>query len=263
VFVITRRSERAATLAAAGFYPIVADVTRPASLAGLPKVSRVLYAVGYDRGAGKSRHEVYVAGLRQVLDSLPDSVGTIIYISSTSVYGDWGGDWVNEQSPCRPRTDGGRVCLEAEQLLSQHAAGRKAIVLRLAGIYGPGRLPHRQALLTGGPVMAEPNTYLNLIHVSDAVNVVLAAENLAPPRLYVVADGQPVLRGEYYACAAALLRAPLPRFAPPADAECAQRRGGDNRRVDNRRLVTELDVRFAYPSYREGLAAALQDEPRP
>ena len=94
-----------------------------------------------------------------VLEALPDGVQKLIYISSTGVYGDFGGGWVDEESPCQPERAGGQACLAAEQLLAQHAGGAQAIVLRLAGIYGPDRLPYLQALAEGRPLERRPKGF--------------------------------------------------------------------------------------------------------
>jgi nucleoside-diphosphate-sugar epimerase len=102
---------------------------------------------------------------------------------------------------------------------------------------------------------------LNLIHVDDAANVVLAAEERArPPRTYLVSDGQPVLRRQYYEMLAQLLGAPPPQFiAPAADSPAAERAASD-KRISNQRMIEELGVQLAFPSYREGLAAIVAAE---
>jgi nucleoside-diphosphate-sugar epimerase len=103
---------------------------------------------------------------------------------------------------------------------------------------------------------APADGYLNLIHVDDAASVVLAAEVRAPlASLLVASDGNPVLRREYYAELARLLDAPPPQFAAPGSDSAAAARASASKRVRNTRLVQQLAVQFAYPSYREGLAA--------
>src|SRR5579883_2832198 len=95
---------------------IVCDVLQPASLAGLPAVETVLYAVGFDRASGSSMRAVYVEGLDNVLRHLPRP-GRFIHISSSSVYGQSDGSWVDEASPTEPAEESGRIVLEAEELL--------------------------------------------------------------------------------------------------------------------------------------------------
>jgi nucleoside-diphosphate-sugar epimerase len=264
VFAVTRLSTRAADLEAAGLKPLVADVTNPQSLLHLPSAESVLYAVGYDRTAGKSLREVYVQGLHNVLDALPAAVQRIVYISSTGVYGQSGGEWVDEDSICQPTRESGRACLEAENLLLAHRFGPRSIVLRLAGIYGPGRIPRQAALAAGEAIAAPSEGWLNLIHVDDAARIVLAAEQHGrPPCLYTVSDGRPPQRREYYEELARLLKAPPPEFIePPADSPAALR-AESNKRVSNRRMLAELGVELKYASYREGLAAIVAEEKAP
>ncbi len=261
VSALTRSDARAKQLAAQGITPIVGDVTDPSTLIHLPESDTVLFAVGYDRSAGVAIGDVYVNGLRNVLDALPAAVGRFIYISSTGVYGQTEGEWVDEDSPCEPTREGGRACLEAEQLLAESTFAERVIVLRLAGIYGPGRVPRRDDVLSGRPIPAPSRGYLNLIHVNDAADIVVAAEQSAhPPRTFNVADGCPVFRRHYYRELASLYAAPAPQFSEPRGEASAAQRASTDKRISNRRLMDELEVTLAYPSYREGLAAIVADE---
>jgi len=258
VHAVTRSAARADEFRAAGLLPVVADVTHPETLealASLPPLDTVLYAVGFDRKAGPSMREVYVAGLQRVLERLPET-RRLIYISSTGVYGDQDGDWVDEDSPCRPDRENGKICLEAEALLRGSDRYRsRTTILRLAGIYGPGRIPNREALLAGRPLNVPLGGYLNLIHVDDGVRVVQEAERAEAGKLYVVSDGAPVPREEYYRELARLLNAPEPSFAPPAVDDPAALRSSASKRIRSDRMRAELKPVLVYPSYREGLAA--------
>ncbi len=261
VFVVTRSSSRAAELERDGYRPIVADVIRAASLVNIPVVETVLYAVGHDRDAGASMHDVYVEGLRSVLDALSEAIGKLLYISTTGVYGQSNGDWVDEDSPCEPRREAGRAFVEAEQVLTSHRLASRAVILRLAGLYGSGRIPNAADIRAKRPVASMQDAFLNLIHVDDAVTIVLAAERRAvAPRVYAVSDGHPVKRRAYYEELARLLDALPVRFtAPPADSPTGMRAGSD-KRVKNARMLAELGVSLRYPSYREGLAAIVAAE---
>lgn len=261
VYVVTRSAERAAHLAEAGFLPLVADVTQPTAWPCWPRADTVLFAVGFDRSAGRSQREVYVDGLRAVLDALPADTGGFIYVSSTGVYGDMGGAWVDEQTPPKPERAGGKIVWEAEQILLAHPLGGRATILRMAGLYGGERLPHLELVREGLPIPAEADAWLNLIHVEDAAAVVLAAEAWARqhsgslPRAWLVSDGTPCRRREFYAAMAAALHAPAPRFAPPLAGSAAASRALGDKRISNRRMLADLGVRLAYPSYKAGLAA--------
>ena len=261
VYAVTRSTQRAELLAAEGLLPIIADINDPKSMPELPAAETVLVAVGYDRQATQSIHEVYVEGLRTILDALPENVGRLIYISSTGVYGQSDGQWVDEQSPCEPIREGGRAVLEAETLIRSLPLGQRSVILRLAGLYGPGRIPRRDDILAGRPIAVPSDGYLNLIHVDDAADVVLLAEQRAEvPNLYVVSDGRPVLRSEYFAALARLLNAPPPTFSAASDDSPAAQRAASSKRMRNARLVEDLGATLQYPSCVEGLAAALAEE---
>jgi nucleoside-diphosphate-sugar epimerase len=263
---VTRSPQRAETLRAVGLEPLVADVTRPETLAGLPAAETVLWAVGWDAHSPATRRQLYVEGLGHVLAALPPTTGRIIFISSTGVYGDAGGDWVDEDSPCRPRREAGRALLAAEELLRAHPLGRRAVVLRMAGIYGPGRLLRTAELLAGRPMPVASGSFLNLIHVEDAATAVLAAAARAqPPRTYLICDGQPVERRAYFARAAELLGGPAPQFVEPPLGAADSRHDGSNKRTRNARMTAELGVTLKYANYRAGLRASLSggDVPLP
>jgi len=256
VYATTRTTERARELAAAGIEPIVCNLGDE-SQPSLPQgVRTALFAVGFDRRTGQSIYDVYVGGLTRALAWTPEGVERFLYISSTGVYGQVAGDEVDELSPCQPQREGGKACLAAERLLAGSRLASRSIVLRLAGIYGPGRIPRSADIVAGRPIDAPRHGWLNLIHVDDAARIVaLAAEQAAPPRTYVVSDGAPVQRGEYYAELARLLKAPTPQFTePPTEAPATQRAASD-KRVNPRRMFAELEPTLVYPDYRAGLAA--------
>lgn len=259
VFAVTRSVDRGAQFAQSGLRPIIADVTDENSLANLPSVDTVLFAVGYDRSAGIPIEDVYVAGLAKVLDHLPDSCGRLIYVSSTGVYGDAAGQVVDEQTPCDPQRSGGKACWAAEELLrSDPRWQQKHVSLRLAGIYGPDRIPRAKEIAAQIPIPTPGAGALNLIHVDDAAQtVLLAAAHPAPKSLYVVSDGRPVERTEYYAEIARSLNAPPPVYETADPDSPAALRAAANRRMSNRLAVEHLGLQPQYPDYRAGLAAIL------
>jgi nucleoside-diphosphate-sugar epimerase len=256
VWGLTRSNDRAATLAALGIKPIVADLVESIRLpSDVSRVTTVLFAVGFDKSPGRSMQEVYAGGVRNILGTLPDSLDRFIYISSTGVYGANQSEELDERSACRPTRAGGEASLAAEEVLASHPLGAKRIVLRLAGIYGPGRLPKMADVLAGTPIDADSDSLLNLIHVDDAVDVVLAADRTAtPPALYVVSDNHPVRRGEFYIEMARRIQAPQPTFAP----QQASRRQGSDRRVRSERVWRDLGLVPRYKTYQQGLAQILE-----
>lgn len=266
VIAVTRSPERAAELADAGMRTIVDDVRSPSrellrwAQGGIEEVDTALVAVGFDRSGDTKIEEVYTGAVRTGLSLSPIHLRRFIYISTTGVYGDAGGDWVDEQTEPDPQRDGAKASLAAERLLLSSPLGSRAVVLRLAGIYGPGRVPFLDLLREEKPIPAIETGWLNLIHVDDAASAVLAAaDRNSPPQLVCVSDGDPPQRGDYYAEVARRIGAPAPTFtAPPADSPRAARAASD-KRVRNALLADELGVALRYPSYREGLASILGD----
>src|SRR5260370_671613 len=123
----------------------------------------------------------------------------------------------------RPAEESGRVVLEAEQLL--HERRPDAIILRFAGIYGPGRLPRAREIVAGEALAVDPETWLNLIHVEDGATAVMAADERGRPEgIYNIADDRPAPRREFYAHLAPLLRSPAARFLTPPAAHHVHRR---------------------------------------
>jgi nucleoside-diphosphate-sugar epimerase len=262
VLAVTRSADKGALLSGEGIRPIVGDLGGAAALelGRLPKIQTVLFAIGNDRCSEVAIEQVYAGGLARALEAIPATVKRFIYIRSTGVYGESAAEWVDEETPCRPTRAGGKACLAAEQLLQQSRMGQRSIVLRLAGLYGPNRIPRSHAVVEGEPIDAPDSGFLNLIHVDDAAAIVLLAEEKGPlPRTYVVSDGRPVLRSEYYAELARLLGAPPPRYMPADPSSPAARRAASDKRVNNGRMLRELSPALRYPSYREGLAAIVAE----
>ena len=254
---ITRSPTRAAELAAIGITPIVCDVTAgPESpswqtLRALPPFDTVFWAVGFDRASGKTHRDVHVTGLARLLDALAGSP-RVILSSSTGVWGDEGGGVVTEDTPTNPSREAGRVLVEAESLLRSHAKG-PGVALRFAGLYGPDRLPRLDDLRSGRPIAADPDSWLNLIHIDDAAAVVCAVAAAATPQpLYVVSDGHPVQRSDWYGHLAAITGSPSPHWEP----SLPRTRGAD-KRVDPALLFRDLTIALTHPDPLRGIDQVL------
>ena len=267
VFGTVRSSGRAAQIAGLGIEPVIADVLVPDSLSRLPAADRIFYCVGFDRAAGHSMRSVYVDGLQNVLDRLPTPVTRLVFAGSTGVYGQTGGEWVDEASPTCPQHESGRVCLEAEERVLRWARTNdrspSAIVLRFAGLYGPNRMVRRSILERGEPIPGDRHKFLNLIHIDDAAraaSATLMASETEP--IYVVSDDRPVTRQEYYNRMATLLGTPAPRFAPPVAGSPESARDATNKRLSNRRIKNSLHLSLIYPDITTGLCASLESRQR-
>ena len=268
VTVLTRSIDRADKLRSEGYKPLVGDVTLPRTLSNLPAADTVLFAVGYDRSADPSIQEVYATGFQNVLAALPESVRRVIYISTTGVWGSStgggvGGGWVDEQTPPDPQRDGGKASWAAEQILRGSPFAARGVALRLAGIYGPGRIPFLKKLEAGEPIAAPQAGHLNLIHVDDAARVVAAVANCADPipPVLCVSDGQPPLRGDYYREVARLIGAPTPTFVEPAAGSPRAARAASDKKVRNNLMKQQLGLQLDYPDYQAGLASILGKQP--
>lgn len=262
VHLTTRSDARAEELQAMGFSVHPLDITEPDTLEKLPDCDSLLLAVGFDRAADNSRREVYVDGMNHLLTRGPEVAHRWIYISSTGVYGNSDGEWVDESTLCEPASEGGQCCLEAEHDLLASREADRAVILRLAGIYGPGRIPFMNKIEQHEPIPVAPHGFLNLIHVDDAVRAVLAVEEApgdCPVRMNV-SDGHPVLRRDYYQHLAELTGGKAVFSEPPAGSTRADR-AKSSKRIRNS-VYTQFagDHRLHFKNYRDGLKASLTEQ---
>lgn len=262
VFAITRNPERAPELERLGLRPIVADITNSNSLSELPIVDTVLFAVGMDRSKYSDIRLVYVEGLKHAIDalskSLSDETGQFIYVSSTGVYGDFGGDWVDENSATQPEREGGQACLEAENVIRASRFQSRSTILRFAGIYGEGRVPTGKLIQARQWEKLSSAGYLNLIHVDDGAAIVETVASANPAgETFLVSDGNPALRRDYYEFIANHFEVdPIPW--EQIDNNSNGSRPGSNKRVGNKKLLEHFSITLQFPNYRAGLAQALE-----
>lgn len=246
---------RESALRAVGAKPVLFDVLQGGKL---PPVDLVVTAVGMDHSQDVSMREVYVRGLVRVVEAFSHLPRKWFHVSSTSVYGQDDGSWVDETSPTTPSDESGAIVLEAEHALLERVPG--ACILRFGGIYGPNRLMKARALRLGEPFQGDPLRWLNLIHREDGVRVLNRLADLKPDQLtrsrVNVIDRLPVRRGDFYSEMARSMGVPAPIWQPRPAGAPAGRHEGNNRRVDSTLLATWLggDI-FQFPTYREGLAS--------
>jgi nucleoside-diphosphate-sugar epimerase len=258
VTALTRSPEKAKRLGERGIVPIVADVTDGVSLRNLPAADVLLYAVAYDSSSG-DRRTVTLGGLHNVVAAVAGKCARIVFISTSSVYGQSAGEWVDEDSETRPVTEAGQIALEAEHAIREHREF-ESVILRLTGLYGPDRLLRRvDQLRSGEPIAGDGHAWLNLVHVDDAASAVGCAvaimmQNSAPSRTeFCITDDRPVRRTEYYGHLARLAGAAPPRF----DVSLNARISGVGKRCRNEAAKRELGLTLRYPTYIEGLSNCL------
>lgn len=225
-------------------------------------VTHVLVSVPPD-GAGDPVLDAHAADIA----AIPGLVW-LGYLSTTGVYGDRGGGWVEEDSALRPTGQRGwrRVAAEAGWLDLWRHRGVPVHVFRLAAIYGPGRSPFAALRAGTATRIAKPGQVFSRIHVEDLASVLIAS--IARPRpgaIYNVCDDEPAPPAAVVDYAARLLGIAPPPLVLLAEAmlsPMARSFYDDNKRVSNARIKAELGVALRYPDYRAGLAAVLQDEAR-
>ena len=248
-------------VADAGLDPVRGDVTDLESLSDLPDADWLVFAASSGgRGADAARR-VFVRGLETAVEAFAgrdDPPERLVYTSSTGVYGDHGGDWVDEETRIEPTTEKTQVLAEAEEVA--RSAPFPSTVARFAGLYGPGR--YRLDRYLSGPVTAG---YLNMVHRDDAAGAVRFALEEAVDDVLVVVDDEPDSKWEFADWLAdecgvdrPAKRAKEERLDAGDLSEAARRRILTSKRCSNRRL-RELGYEFVYPTYREGYRAAIDD----
>lgn len=246
----TRDPARAASLAATGVEPLLWP---QASLApALAQASHILISMA-PNGAGDpvlARHAAELAAAR------PRWVG---YLSTTGVYGDHQGGWVDESTALTPSTERGRQRVRAEQQWA--ATGLPLHIFRLAGIYGPGRGPFAKVRAGTARRILKPGQVFSRIHVEDIAQTLAASiARPNPGAVYNLCDDDPAPPEAVIAHAAELLGLPLPPAEEYASAEMtpmARSFYAESKRVRNDRIKADLGVRLIHPDYRSGLAALL------
>lgn len=203
--------------------------------------------------------------LREEIVARAPHLDWVGYLSTTGVYGDHQGDWVDEETPLSPSTHRGQWRKEAEAAW-QAIPGLPLHIFRLAGIYGPGRGPFAKVRARTARRIIKEGQVFSRIHVEDIAQVLEASiARPNPGAVYNVCDDDPAPPQDVIAHAAELLGMPLPPAIPFDEAEMtpmARSFYAESKRVRNHRIKAELEVRLIYPDYRAGLRALLEQEDR-
>lgn len=262
VFGVRRSSNAGHELKAAGISPIFADITKPADLGSLPlPFDWVVNLVSSSKGGAAEYRDVYLNGTRNLIDALAASPPKkFAYTSSTSVYGQTDAGLVKESSPTEPKMETGKLLLETEQMLLSAARERKfpAVILRVAGIYGPGR-GHLflQYLKDEARISGKGDRLINMIHLTDLVGVILAAlKDGRMGEIYNAVDDEPVAQIHFFRWLSETLGKWMPPFASEEE-DAKRKRGVTNKKVSNRKLKMELGYQFKYPTFRQGYTAEI------
>ncbi|MEF8806720.1 SDR family oxidoreductase [Natronomonas sp.] len=259
-----RRSEAGlAAVEETGAEAVQADVTDAGALDAVPDVDALVFAASSGGRDAEAARRVYVEGLRTAIEEFgarDDSPDRLVYTSSTGVYGDHDGDWVDEETPLEPTTKKTTVLAEAERIAREEAPehGIDGAVARFAGLYGPDR--YRLERYLEGPVT---EGYLNMIHRADAAGVVRFMLTETDAELLLAVDDEPVDKwafADWLADECGVERPPKRTKAERLDddlSEAARRRILTSKRCSNDRL-RELGYEFEYPTYRAGYRDAIE-----
>ena len=252
----TRSPDKLAGIAETGVEPLLWPGTDLAPL--VAEFPNILISAG----PGPEGDPV-LADLSQAFTSAAPAMRWLGYLSTTGVYGDHQGDWVDEDTPLAPSTRRGRARVEAEAAWAA-IAGLPLHIFRLAGIYGPGRGPFAKVRKGTARRVIKPGQVFSRIHVEDiALALDLSLHAPAPGAVYNLCDDDPAPPQDVIAHAATLLGLPLP---PAVDFDTAEMTPmarsfyAESKKVRNDRAKAELGWQPAYPDYRSGLAALLAAE---
>jgi nucleoside-diphosphate-sugar epimerase len=254
VTALTATEESAEKLRAKIPATLHADISSAESLAAVRAQSGtfdlVLHCASSGRGGADSYRKIYVDGCARLVEIFPEA--RLIFTGSTSVYAQADGSWVNETSPAAPDRETGRLLLEAESV-ALRAGGN---VLRLAGIYGPGRSVLLRKFRESTAVLEDGgHRWINQIHRDDAARAALTvAHSGTPGEVYNVVDDTPATQREVYTWLADFLKQPLP---PEGPADLNRKRGWTSKRVSNARLHA-LGWAPRFPSYCDALSSLVE-----
>ncbi|MBX2854952.1 MAG: SDR family oxidoreductase [Rhodobacteraceae bacterium] len=273
VYGTTRKPEKAADIEADGAIPIV--LNRDAVAPALANATHVLVSAGPEvvrQDVDEARPvDPTLDYVSEALIARGRDIAWLGYLSTTGVYGDHGGAWVDELAARKPVTERGRLRMLAENewltLWREH--GLRVHLFRLAGIYGPGRGPFEKVRTGSAQRIIKEGQVFSRIHVEDIATVLEAS--IATPSAgasYNVCDDEPAPPQDVIAYAAELLGLAPPPEVPFEQAklhmtEMARSFYAESKRVSNKKIKDELKVRLAFPSYREGLAMTLAQEGAP
>jgi len=249
-------------LISAGIKPVVADITRAEELERLEGAfDWVVNCVSSSSGAGSQEYRaVYLQGMHNLLARLSSAPpAKLVYTSSTSVYGQIDNSIVTEESATEPMFGTAKILLATEKLLLAPEPKLPAVILRVAGIYGPERgFWFKEYLKNEAKITAGGQRMLNMIHRDDLIEVIInTLQRGKPGSIYNAVDNEPVTQLTFFQWLSEKLRRPLPPF-DEATENAGSKRGFSSKRVSNERLRAELGYVFKYPTFREGYGAEIE-----
>ncbi len=262
IYALTHSAERLAELRARSLIPFLGDLDKADTLAGLSGLAQEVIHLAPPPGNGRidTRTAHLIAALTRG-GSLPQH---FVYISTSGVYGDCGGEWIDETRPLRPQTDRAQRRADAEQRLRDWGArtGVRVSILRVPGIYAADRLPVARIRRGTPALLPQDDTWVNHVHADDLARMVVAAlRHGQANRSYNASDDTPQKMGDYFDMVADRFHLPRPPRVARDGAQTAIPENlysfmKESRQLINRRIKQELRVRLNYPTVHDGIAAA-------
>jgi len=244
-----------------GVQALVCDITKAEDVKKLPlPFDWVVNTVSSTKGGAEDYRRVYGEGTKHLLEALAEArPKKYVHVGSTSVYAQNDGSVVKETSPAEPLAETSRILAGVERELLDAVKRNKfpAVLLRVAGIYGPerGHLFH-QYLRDEAVMDGQGERLINMVHRDDVVGAIIAAlKSGRPGEIYNVVDDEPVAQIHFYRWLSETLGKNMPPFgAAPGE----RKRGVTSKRISNRKLKMELGYQFRYPTFRQGYTAEIQ-----
>ena len=241
----TTTPARVDELREAGIHPVVLDLADTGALAAVLADRDAIYLTIAPKARGANYRDVYLASATNLVAAVRATpVRRMIYTSSTRVYGQDDGSWVDESSPTRPTDDQGRALLEAERVLLDTGAmsACRTTVVRLCGIYGPGREPAARIRALAGTVREDGDVHVNMIHLDDIVVALQALLDVDHHGAVNLGDDVPMTRRAYYDRVLAAAELPAIEWRSP----CGEARRG--KRIRNERIKALLSLSLRHPA---------------
>jgi nucleoside-diphosphate-sugar epimerase len=253
IFALTSKKQRFAELRAAGMKPILGDLDQVDSLWRIASIASTVIHLAPPQNSGS--HDQRTRNLIQILSQAPHSLRKLVYISTTGVYGDHQGGWVNETTPVQPLSDRAKRRVDAEQSVRLFGAtqGVSISILRVPGIYAADRLPLERIRSQTPAVLASEDSYSNHIHADDLARLVCASMYFGKPQRVINAcDGGDLKMGDYFDLVADNFKLQrVPRLPRKEVKELVNPMlwsfMNESRRISNQRL-DELKTPLHYPS---------------
>ncbi len=253
----TISEESARELSLAGYPAHKVDISNSEAVAARKsKFDVVIHSASTRGGDVDAYRSVYLDGARNLLENFAGA--QFLFVSSTSVYAQTGGEWVTEESPADPKHERGKILRVSEELVRAN----DGVIVRLGGLYGPGRSALLRKFLNGdAKIDPASDRFMNQIHRDDAAAAIrlLMQREKSSAQIYNLVDNEPGLLSECYRWLAVTLNRPVP---PTATSVPQRKRGDSNKRVSNRKLRS-LGWTPQYPTFAEGMTkSVLKNSPR-